>query len=67
MREVLISYAQCSYSATCCNMKMSGKTSCQIIRQNLSLESGEVNECCRHTEVKTPSIILWYIAERGQG
>jgi hypothetical protein len=47
-------------------MKMSGKTS-QIIRQNLSLEFGEVNECCSYTEVKTQFIILWYVAKNGMG
>jgi len=67
VREVLISHAHCSSSATCCNMKISGKTRCQIIRQNLSLESGEVNECCRHFEVKIQLIILQYVAKRGPG
>jgi hypothetical protein len=46
---------------------VSGKTSCQIIRQNMSLESREVNECCRHTEVETQLIILQYVAKRGPG
>jgi hypothetical protein len=67
MREVLISYAQCSSSATCYNMKVSGKTSCQISWQNLSLESGEVSECCSNTEVKTQFIILRYEAKSGPG